>query len=551
VKTGKPSIYRIKGFKARDAEITMNVASTVKRIARLAKSYRKPSSLQINILTSKFTDDHLVLALKHLKKLTYLKNLSIQAPNLSSVTWKGYRLLTKMTTLKHLQKIDFNTSNCEHVGNQFLSILTRLIFKASTLKDIKLDLHQDAFLFQSIDDFGVSILRRGLRKLYCLQDLKLNLAGCLDISDQSLTHIYFALKSSRQLLGLSLNFSRDKKIRDSCFKDLGNLLGMKSALKKLELNFSRCELITDLALLTLEQKCLEKEYHFESFTLNFSGCHDVTDNGAKIISDLLKESQKSLTEISLNFHKQHVTNKTISDISKTLTQFQSVKTLDLNFALCDFINDDGLEQLRWAISALKQLRNYRVDFRGCSKLSDRGIERLCQGFDELNQLTNLSLNFSWTDNISNVSLEYLRKSLEKQIHLKSLSFDFHSLSSSSSNSSGVSDVGVGFLSSALAKLTNLTFLSFNMEKCKVADESLYHLKEAIVHLQHLHTFKLNVNRCVNVTHRGIHHLEKSFVKLKNLRLIELSLLQCNAILPVGIYRLENAITDPVKLIIHR
>ena len=143
----------------------------------------------------------------------------------------------------------------------------------------------------------------------------------------------------------------------------------------------------------------------------------------------------------------------------------------------------------------------------CSKLSDRGIERLCQGFDELNQLTNLSLNFSWTDNISNVSLEYLRKSLEKQIHLKSLSFDFHSLSSSSSNSSGVSDVGVGFLSSALAKLTNLTFLSFNMEKyyydkkllsyfsrCKVADESLYHLKEAIVHLQHLHTFKLNVNR---------------------------------------------------------
>lgn len=140
---------------------------------------------------------------------------------------------------------------------------------------------------------------------------------------------------------------------------------MKSALKKLELNFSRCELITDLALLTLEQKCLEKEYHFESFTLNFSGfvgislkpsqllhrCHDVTDNGAKIISDLLKESQKSLTEISLNFHKfssqqvyscltllfrQHVTNKTISDISKTLTQFQSVKTLDLNFALYFF-----------------------------------------------------------------------------------------------------------------------------------------------------------------------------------------------------------------------
>ena len=93
---------------------------------------------------------------------------------------------------------------------------------------------------------------------------------------------------------------------------------MKSTLnlKKLQLNFSGCELITDLALLTLEQKCLEREYHFEHFALNFSGfasiffkfstvhrCHDVTDKGAKIISDLLKGSQNSLTEISLNFHK--------------------------------------------------------------------------------------------------------------------------------------------------------------------------------------------------------------------------------------------------------
>ncbi len=79
---------------------------------------------------------------------------------------------------------------------------------------------------------------------------------------------------------------------------------MKSTLlKRLELNFSGCELITDLALLTLDKKCLEREYHFENFSLNFSGCHDVTDNGAKIINDLLKGSQESLTEISLNFHK--------------------------------------------------------------------------------------------------------------------------------------------------------------------------------------------------------------------------------------------------------
>ncbi len=38
--------------------------------------------------------------------------------------------------------------------------------------------------------------------------------------------------------------------------------------------------------------------------------------------------------------------------------------MGIKFFRCDLINDDGLEQLRSAISALKQLQNYRVDFRG-------------------------------------------------------------------------------------------------------------------------------------------------------------------------------------------
>jgi len=147
VKTGKPSIYRIKGIKSQDAEITMNVASTFKRVSRLARSYRKPSSFSINILTQNFTDDHLTFIFKHLKKLVYLKNLNIHAPNLPFVTSNGYKFLGKMTTLKYLQKIDFNTSNCEHMTNGFLGFFTKLMFKATSLQTIKLDIHQEIFLF--------------------------------------------------------------------------------------------------------------------------------------------------------------------------------------------------------------------------------------------------------------------------------------------------------------------------------------------------------------------------------------------------------------------
>jgi len=339
----------------------MNVASTVKRISRLVRSYRKPSSLHISVLTQNFTDGHLAFIFKHLKKLVYLKNLNIQAPNLPFVTPNGYELLGKMTTLKHLQKIDFNTSNCEHMTNRFLGFFTELLFKATSLQTIKLDIHQENFMFQSLDDYGIYLLRKGLRKLFCLKYFNLNLAGCSNISDKSLGYIYSGLKPSKQLFGLILNLNKNKKVQDCGLKDLGALLGMKPMLNQLELDFKGCELITDDALMTFKKNCSNKKYQFHSFSLNLSGGHFITDTGAKVISELIQDSH-CLEKLSLNYHKSLVSNKTMSDLTKMLTQFKNLKALDLNFALCDLINDDGLELFKSWDFKFKTIANLQNRF---------------------------------------------------------------------------------------------------------------------------------------------------------------------------------------------
>ncbi|KAJ0725795.1 putative leucine-rich repeat domain superfamily [Helianthus annuus] len=203
----------------------------------------------------------------------------------------------------------------------------------------------------------------------CKNLIKLNLKGCIRVTDESL-----------------------KAVGESCIRDL---------------NLGGCYLITDLGLEYLAdgdlKNCLQH--------LNLAECNQISDNGI-----IFLKSMAALTELSLSKCGVHVTDYAIADV---LSHLSNIEILDLSW----LINVTDISLL--AIGS-KCVKLQKIILTGCEAISAEGL-RAFSGHQTLKRLELfLCSNFSWEDvesvALTCTKLEYLR--LMKRIKTPTPEFSF-------------------------------------------------------------------------------------------------------------------------------
>lgn len=316
-------------------------------------------------------------------------------------------------------------------------------------------------LSMRIDKTWIS-MRRSLRDV--LQGIpnmeSLNLSGCYNVTDLSISHAIIADAPALTQLNLSLC----KQLTDN------SLDRIAQHLKNLEvLELGGCCQVTNsgLILIAWSLKKLKR--------LNLRSCWQVSDQG---IEHLAMGNQ------SLEYLGLQDCQRLSDDALKHVTGLASLKSINLSF--CVSITDSGLKHL----ARMESLRE--LNLRSCDNISDIGMAYLAEGGSQIS-----SLDVSFCDKIGDQALLHISQGL---FHLKSLSL----------SACQISDEGLERIANTVHDLETL-----NIGQCsRVTDKGLHTIAEAFTRLK-----CIDLYGCTRITTVGLERI----MKLPQLSVLNLGL----------------------------
>ncbi|KAG0722852.1 F-box/LRR-repeat protein 14 [Chionoecetes opilio] len=317
-------------------------------------------------------------------------------------------------------------------------------------------------LFESLGCRGIRrvqvlSLRRVLRDVICgvPNITSLNLSGCYNVSDISLTHAFANECPSLTHLNLSLC----KQISDSA---LGKIAQQLRNLEVLELG--GCSYITNTGLLLVAWglKKLRK--------LNLRSCCLVSNQGIAYLAGQHQEAAdgtRALEYLGLQ-DCQKLSDEALRHVANGLPNLKSI-----NLSFCASITDSGLKYL----ARMPSLRE--LNLRSCDNISDIGIAYLAEGGSRIT-----TLDVSFCDKIGDQALVHISQGL----------FTLRSLSCSACQ---ISDDGIQRIARTLHELDTL-----NIGQCvRVTDKGLQLIAEHLTNL-----YCIDLYGCNRITTVGLERI---------------------------------------------
>ena len=328
-----------------------------------------------------------------------------------------------------------------------------------------------------------SLAARGIRKIrvlslkndlsYLIHNMNnlecLNLKGCSNVTDSTITKAFVKTLSTLTVLNLSLC----KQVTDT------SMVVISRFLCNLEvLDLGGCGNITNVALLY----CAKGLLHLKN--LNLRSCRHISDLGIAHIAGLTAttEGNKNLTHLGLQ-GCQKITDNALCNIAKGLLNLE-----ELNLSFCCGVRDVGLAHL----AGLKQLKE--INLRSCDNIGDEGISNLADGCSSLT-----SLDVSFCDRIGDEALKHISHSLYNLKHLEL-------------NSCRITDEGLCAVARNLQDIRVLNIGQCNM----ITDKGLSYISE---HLRNVTS--IDLYGCTKVTKIGLNQI----VQMPELRILNLGLWQ--------------------------
>lgn len=328
-----------------------------------------------------------------------------------------------------------------------------------------------------------SLAARGIRKIRVLSlknDLSylvhnmnnmecLNLKGCYNVTDISITKAFVKTMFTLTVLNLSLC----KQVTDTSVDRICRFLCNLEVL-----DLGGCCNITNGALLY----CAKGLVHLKN--LNLRSCRHISDLGIAHIAGLTTatEGNKNLNQLCLQ-DCQKITDNALFNISKGLLNLE-----ELNLSFCCGIRDVGLAHL----SSLKHLKE--INLRSCDNIGDEGISNLADGCSSLS-----SLDVSFCDRIGDDSLKHISHSLYNLKHLEL-------------GSCRITDEGLYAVARNLQDIRVLNIGQCNM----ITDRGLSYIADNLRNVT-----SIDLYGCTKVTKIGLNQI----VQMPELRILNLGLWQ--------------------------
>jgi len=149
-------------------------------------------------------------------------------------------------------------------------------------------------------DQGKDIIAESLAKMIYLKRINLDMEGCECVQDEVHKSFFEALSIMKSLHTIRINTRSCFQVTSESLKSLEKL-AQNPTIKKVDLNFSECEGMTDQGLIYIAG-WLRKHTTLEDLSLNFINCHQLTDLGMIALAESLKE-KKNLKSLSLDFER--------------------------------------------------------------------------------------------------------------------------------------------------------------------------------------------------------------------------------------------------------
>jgi len=332
-------------------------------------------------------------------------------------------------------------------------------------------------LFSSLVKRGIKrvqvlSIRRSLRDvMQGIPNLEaLNLSGCYNIGDQSISFAF--IQEAPHLT--ELNLSLCKQVTDN------SLSRIAQNLKNLEvLELGGCCNVTNtgLVLIAWGLKKLKR--------LNLRSCWHISDQGIGHLAglDLNQDSEggnQSLEYLGLQ-DCQRLSDEALKHVSVGLTSLKSI-----NLSFCVSITDSGLKHLA-KMASLREL-----NLRSCDNISDIGMAYLAEGGSRISHL-----DVSFCDKIGDQAL----------IHVSQGLFNLRSLSLSACQ---ISDDGLAKIAKTLHDLETL-----NIGQCaRITDKGLHAVADNLTRLK-----CIDLYGCTRITTAGLERV----MKLPQLAVLNLGL----------------------------
>lgn len=310
----------------------------------------------------------------------------------------------------------------------------------------------------------LSHLVQNMRDMECL-----NLKGCYNVTDTSITKAFVKTMSTLTVLNLSLC----KQVTDTSLDRIARVLCNLEVL-----DLGGCCNITNGALLYCARGLLRLRH------LNLRSCRHISDLGIGHIAGLTNNTQgnKNLTNLCLQ-DCQKITDNALNNVAKGLVDLEV-----LNLSFCCGITDLGLAYL----AGLKNLKE--IDLRSCDNIGDDGISNLTDGCSSLT-----SLDVSFCDRIGDASLKHISHSLYNLRHL-------------GLGSCRITDEGLFAVARNLQDIRILNIGQCNM----ITDKGLSYIAENLRNVT-----SVDLYGCTKVTKNGLNQV----VQMPELRILNLGLWQ--------------------------
>jgi len=409
-------------------------------------------------------------------RLKYLQN--IKTLDLNIADGKYFTL----PNIKLLSSILPNLKNLTTLSLQFpknLQIPLKLIDRVFLALKRLGSLSRLTVKFNSRQGFGDAHMQKlalHLSRLSKLQGIVINIKNSIEITKTGIQPLSYALKKLLFLSKVSIKLPSSSGSSVKTIHGLFSALATLNLLKELELSLRP-----------------DSDYDCNQLEPISLGLH------------LL--NAPSLREISLELYPT-LNDFGITELSKILTRFSSLKALSLDFSRNCIFSDIGIFRLRSALRTMTSLSSLSLSRFGHSKLL-QGIELVSEGIVFFTQLKSLSLDFTCCPGKKYTTIETFSYNLQKLKGLKELNLNFAIYRF-------LKDEDFPLLAQGLETLKDLISLTINLNQVQLTNEGLKSLVSSfpgLLQLAHL-TLKLHCNKtdgdALKIIARGLQSLSSLY-----------------------------------------
>ena len=224
------------------------------------------------------------------------------------------------------------------------------------------------------------------KALPCLLDIKvlsIQAKNCNNFNNDSIKAISDAL-STMKLRKLEIEAPNTLEVDDEGLKSLGFALSNLQRLKGLSLVFDDCIMINDNGFSRIAQ-AISKMRFLNQLKLSFQRCSGITSEGINSLAQALTYA-KELTQIDLFLGLTKFDDEAMSSLCVTLGHLSNITQMSLDVHGCSEITDTGIEDLADCISELQALQKINFCFMGCEQISHDALSDFDQVLNGLPDL---------------------------------------------------------------------------------------------------------------------------------------------------------------------